>query len=202
MHTNGTLSVLDLGTGTGCIPLLLAHELSQPVDGGGNVHVEALGIDLSSSAVALARRNRVALQSQGKLVGQTIDFRQFDMFSASFETFLSTRGAYDVVTSNPPYIPHREISTLDPSVRAFEDPTALSGTRENEDGLQYYRRISELCRRRLLVKAGGVLVLEFGEGQAEDVLRIMRGSGRFVKMEVWKDPWEKDRALFCCARGG
>ena len=81
-------------------------------------------------------------------------------------------GEFDCIVSNPPYIPDGEIADLDVSVRDYEPLLALRG---GEDGLDFYRSITEKWRDALRV--GGYLLFEVGIGQADDVLRMMRSVG-------------------------
>ena len=143
--------VLDLGTGTGC--LLLAFLRARPGWFG-------VGVDLSPAAAQLAARNAARAG-----VAARASFLAGDWAAA-------LRGGFDLVFSNPPYIPLRDIAGLAPEVRDWEPARALAG---GVDGLDAYRI---LCADlpRLLV-AGGVAVLELGVGQADDVALLARAAG-------------------------
>lgn len=113
--------LLDLCTGSGCIAISLA------VKGG---YESVTATDLSEEALKVAERN--AKTHQKKII-----FRQGDLFSALPRT---EAGTFDIITSNPPYIPTAVIATLEPEVREHEPMMALDGT---EDGLRFYRQIAQ-----------------------------------------------------------
>ena len=145
------LRLLDLGTGSGCLLLALLSELPRAT---------GLGVDAAPEAVAVAAANAAALGLAGRAAFRLGDWgRGLD-------------GAYDVVVSNPPYIPGRDIATLEPEVRDFEPREALEG---GEDGLDAYRRLAPDAAR--LLPAGGLAALEIGQGQAEAVGAIMSAQG-------------------------
>ncbi|KAG8983623.1 hypothetical protein FRB90_005866 [Tulasnella sp. 427] len=189
--SNGSLSVLDICTGTGCIPLLLTSTSRVPIS--------AVGVDISDSATALAKEN-VADAS----LSERIRILKGDLFDDTLaRTVLShtpSQGGFDVITSNPPYIPQEEYDKLPPSVKQHEDRLALLGDREGSgatDGLSFYRRIVDLIGREPLLKDGGILAVEHGIGQSDAVQSIFsNGLDRRVKrLEAWKDQWDKERAV-------
>lgn len=102
-----------------------------------------------------------------------------------------------MVTSNPPYIPQKDWELLPTSVKAYEDRGALQG---GEDGLRFYRRISELLKSTPLLKPGGWLAVEFGLAQAEAVQTILQSSDRLESVDIWTDCFGTQRAAFCQAR--
>src|SRR6201999_334678 len=110
--------------------------------------------------------------------------RKFDIFSQEFLEWVSDMGGFDVVTSNPPYIPQKDWELLPISVKAYEDRGALQG---GEDGLRFYRRIAELLKCAPLHKPGGWLTVEFGVGQAEAVRTILHNSGKLESGDIWTD---------------
>lgn len=107
------------------------------------------------------------------------------------DLFSNVRGRFNLITANPPYVPCAEIGTLAREVRDFEPHIALDG---GEDGLDFYRRIAEKIHRYLV--HGGMLILECGENQAQEVLKIfskcdyamvvkdLEGKERIVKIVV------------------
>lgn len=100
------------------------------------------------------------------------------------------RGGFDIIVSNPPYISEREYADLQPEVRDFEPKAAfLAGP----DGLDFYRRIIEEAPNFL--NSGGWLVLELGDGRAEEVANLIKTSGKFEEPEVTKDLNQLDRVL-------
>lgn len=146
--------VLDLCSGTGCIGCAIAAELPR---------VRVVLADVSPEAMEISRRN----VSRNGLDGR-ISFLPADVMKLPP---LMT-GSFDLVVSNPPYIPTMEILTLDPSVRDYEPVWALDG---GEDGLDFYRAI--LKNWHGVIRQGGELMFEVGEDQAERVKDLMRMAG-------------------------
>ncbi|GBR07725.1 peptide chain release factor N(5)-glutamine methyltransferase [Asaia siamensis] len=161
-------SILDLGTGTGCLLLAALSEYAQAY---------GVGVDLSPDAAALAHANakRNALASRaGFLAG--------NWFSA-------LSGQYDVIISNPPYIRSGDLAGLMPEVRDHEPARALIA---GEDGLDAYRLIIAQAVAHLAPK--GVLIFEIGQGQEADVIALA-GSAGFVLVEAKADLGGIIRAL-------
>ena len=145
------MSILDLGTGTGCLLLALLSELPR---------ARGVGIDISESACATAAENAVALRLDSRAVFQTGDWMRG--LSAQF----------DVIVSNPPYIESAAIPGLAPEVSRFDPHRALDG---GGDGLAAYRALLPQAAERL--KPDGLLALEIGAGQAEAVTALAAQSG-------------------------
>lgn len=145
------LRLLDFGTGTGCILLSLLSELG---------HATGLGIDASEGALAVARRNAEA----SGLLGRA-EFRPGNWGEG-------LEGEFDVIVSNPPYIPDAEIDTLEPEVARYEPRSALAG---GSDGLDCYRALMPHLAR--LIAPGGLIALEVGAGQAGDVAALLAEAG-------------------------
>jgi len=137
------LAILDLGTGTGCLLLALLSELPR---------ARGVGIDISDSAVGTASRNAAALG-----LGARVEFR-----AGNWARDISAQ--FDVVIANPPYIESTAIDGLAPEVAQHDPRRALDG---GPDGLAAYREL--LPQAALRLKAGGLLALEIGAGQAEAV---------------------------------
>jgi len=135
-------TVLDFGTGSGCIAIGLA--IHCPL-----AQVQAL--DISPRALDAARDNAARNGVAGR-----IQFQVSDGFAA-----LPPGSAFDLIVANPPYIPSAEIAALAPEVRDYDPPTALDG---GADGLDFFRRLAAEAARHL--GAGGRLMVEFGDGQA------------------------------------
>lgn len=171
------LRVLDLCTGSGCIALSLASC-------GGFPDVSAT--DISEAALALAEKNRAALLGEEK---GSLRLLRSDLFEAlSGECF-------DIIVSNPPYIPTAVIDTLSPEVRDHEPRIALDG---HADGLYFYRRITEEAGRFL--RAGGRLYVEIGYDQGECVQELFLRAG-FTEVRLCQDLGGNDR-LVCGRRSG
>lgn len=180
------LSVLDICTGTGCIPLLLARAC-QPKT------VSGVGVDISPAAIELAKEN-----AQNALPGVDVDFIIQDLFSGSFADRIleANSGGFDIITCNPPYIPRKEYEGLSRSVRDHEDPGALIG--DDNDGLSFYRRLVDVVKsRKQLVKPNGIIAVEHGAGQGFAVKHIFEDGLQIQseRVEMWNDPWGKDRAV-------
>ena len=169
--------ILDMCTGSGCLLLSLLMELPDAT---------GTGVDISAAALAVAERNRKNLELEKRAV-----LVQSDTFSGDY--FQKNSGnislEYDMLISNPPYIPTEDIGKLMEEVR-FHDPLlALDG---REDGLYFYRRITEQAGKYL--KPGGWLMYEIGCEQGADVSAIMQGEG-FAEVAVKKDLAGLDRVV-------
>ena len=169
--------ILDMCTGSGCLLLSLLMEIPDAT---------GIGVDISEAALAVAERNRKNLELEKRAV-----LVQSDTFSGDY--FQKNSGnislEYDMLISNPPYIPTEDIGKLMEEVR-FHDPVlALDG---REDGLYFYRRITEQAGKYL--KPGGWLMYEIGCEQGVDVSAIMQGEG-FTEVAVKKDLAGLDRVV-------
>jgi release factor glutamine methyltransferase len=145
------LSILDLGTGTGCLLIALLSEFRM---------ARGVGVDLSEDACATARHNAVL-----NGVAERTMIRQGEWTHG-----LSQR--FDLIVSNPPYIPTAEIAALSRSVREHDPLLALDG---GEDGLSCYRALAAALPGALA--PGGLAILEIGAGQGPEVVAIMTGAG-------------------------
>lgn len=146
--------ILDLCCGSGCIACALGHELPAS---------KLVAVDLSASALEVSRQNIAANRLSSRVICMQAD--------ATASPPLGI-GQFDMIVSNPPYIPSTEILTLDSSVRDFEPIWALDG---GEDGLKFYKSIIKYWKS--LLKPGGFLVFEVGEGQAEAVKEMLLSAG-------------------------
>lgn len=146
-----TKSILDLGTGSGCLLLAVLSELPEAT---------GLGIDASPEALEIARRNAADLG-----LADRAKFRHGNWGDG-------LEGPFDLILSNPPYIPSGEIAVLMPEVRDYEPTSALDG---GPDGLDAYRcLLPEIVR---LLAPGGAAFLEVGQGQAGAVANLGRETG-------------------------
>ncbi|CDL00961.1 putative protein methyltransferase hemK modifies release factors RF-1 and RF-2 [Magnetospirillum gryphiswaldense MSR-1 v2] len=148
---HAALRIVDFGTGSGCILLALLAELP-------NAH--GLGIDQSAAALAVAAENA----ERNGLAGRA-EFRHGDWG-------LGLDGPFDIIVSNPPYIPEADIAGLEPEVARHEPRSALVG---GADGLDCYRALAPDIARLLAV--GGITGLEVGAGQAGDVAALLKAAG-------------------------
>ena len=163
--------VLDLCTGSGCILISLLARVPG---------VSGLGTDISEEALATAERNADRLG--------VADHAQW----ARGDLFAPVEGRFDVIVSNPPYIPREDIDGLMPEVADFEPRGALDG---GDDGLDFYRRITSEASEYL--EAGGRLFLEIGCDQARDVTALMEKAG-FVHVATVRDLSGLDRVVCGC----
>lgn len=159
-HRAAPLEILDLGTGTGAVLIALLSELP---------NATGFGVDVSPAALEVAKRN--ALRAG---VAHRARFAISSWWS-------HVRGSFDLVVSNPPYIPTDEIADLAPEVRAFEPRLALDG---GPDGLAAYRAIASIAAERL--SQGGALIVECGIGQSDRIAALFRAS-RFRQVTVTAD---------------
>jgi len=164
--------ILDLCCGSGCISCALGHELPAS---------KLVAVDISASALEICRQNINLNRLTGRVISVQAD--------ATASPPLGI-GQFDLIVSNPPYIESGEIMTLDGSVRDYEPIWALDG---GEDGLRFYKGI--IKHWKSVLRAGGWLVFEVGEGQAEPV-RDMLLAGGFELAQFRKDTAGTDRAVF------
>ena len=154
------LSLLDLGTGTGCLLLALLSELPA---------ARGIAVDIDPATLAVARGNAERLGLAGRA-----RFVQSDWYE-------KITGRFDVIVSNPPYIPSQDIAGLDPEVARFEPQGALDG---GADGLDAYRLLAAALGDFLA--ADGLAAFEVGAGQAPDVAALLARAG-FASCSIRRD---------------
>ncbi len=140
--------VLDMCSGSGAIGITIALDKKCKVT----------LADISPKAIKISKNTATKLKAK-------VEFVTSDMFA-------NIKGQYDVIVSNPPYIPTEVIETLDDSVQKYEPKLALDG---GEDGLKYYRILADSAKSHL--NKGGALVLEIGYNQAQEVVEIFTNCG-------------------------
>ena len=165
------IKILEIGTGTGCIAIVLAQLLPQAT---------VFATDVSDKALRLAEKNAVALQ-----VHSRIRFVREDLFSDK----PALQGWADLLVSNPPYIPTGDLDTLEPEVLC-EPRLALDG---GKDGLDAIRAIVAAAPKML--KVGGFLALEIEHRQGPAIMKLLRAAG-FSGVLVKKDASGHDRFAF------
>lgn len=167
-HLHDGMQILDLCTGSGCILISLMRYSND---------CQGIGADISPEAL------KVAVENAKRLIPEEeIRFVESNLYER-------VEGMFDIIVSNPPYIPAGIIETLMPEVRDHEPRLALDGS---EDGLIFYRRIINECREHL--KGGGMLFFEIGFDQGADVRELMEQAG-FLEVEVSKDYAGLDRVV-------
>jgi len=158
-------TALDFGTGSGCLAIALAAKCSS---------AKIFALDVATDALTLARQNAVANK-----VASRIEFLQSDRFAT-----LPDAIRFDLIISNPPYVPSAEIESLEPEVRDHDPRLALDG---GVDGLDFYRQLATEARKFL--KTNGKIMLEFGDGQAEAIQKIFENQNWVV--EAVKDDYSQ-----------
>jgi len=166
----GEFKVLEIGTGSGCIAVSIKKELE-------NIGITA--IDISEEALTVANKNADALHTK-------INFLQNDFLN---ETLWDLLGIYDVIVSNPPYIPENEKEKLAKNVSAFEPPIALFV--ENNNPFIFYDKIAKFSRSHLEPK--GKIFVEIHEEYAKEVNKIFLAYN--FKTQIREDMYGKERII-------
>lgn len=161
-------NVLDIGTGSGAIAVAIAFNAP---------YASVIATDISNAALQLARRNAMRHRCADR-----INFVQADLFPSATPKF-------DLIVSNPPYIPSASIAALDPEIARHEPRGALNA---GPDGLAFYRRIAAGARQHLV--DDGVVMVEVGAGQAGEVAGLFRRA-QFGKIDTVRDLAGIDRVV-------
>ena len=167
----GFASILDIGTGSGCIPVSLGRY---------GKFTNILAVDISPKALDYARKNAEKNNIH-------IDFYESDLFAGVPGEW---KGRLDAIVSNPPYIPKKDLDGLMTEVKDFEPMNALDG---GEDGLDFYRIIVEQAKEWLV--DGGWLFFEIGYDQGEALLSLFREFG-YTESKLKQDLAGLDRVVF------
>lgn len=167
-HAPDALTVLDIGTGSGCVAVSLQKQLPCAA---------VTATDISGAALTIAGRNAEKL-------GAPVEFLQGSLF-------VPVAGrCFDLIVSNPPYIPSTDIDTLDQEVRDYDPRSALDGGR---DGLDIYRDLIPGAAAHL--NPGGWLLVEIGIGQSGDIVRLFGDTCRFSETVVACDDASIERVV-------
>ena len=145
---NKRINILDIGKGTGCILLSLLKEL---------YNSRGIGIDISSEAIKISKANSKSLNLENRAKFKNFEIKNY------------TLGKYDLIVSNPPYIPSKDIKKLSKEIINFEPKEALDG---GPDGLDLIKKV--IYKSNILLKRNGVLALEIGFGQYRRDSEIMK----------------------------
>ena len=148
---NKKINILDIGTGSGCILLALLKELQ---------FSRGIGIDISAKAIKIAKENSKNLNLLNRSKFKTFDINSFNV------------GKYDLIVSNPPYIPFKEIRNLTKDIINFEPIVALNG---GKDGLDLIKKV--IYKSTKLLKKGGMLAIEIGNKQYPKVSYLLNKLG-------------------------
>ncbi|HEX6430940.1 MAG TPA: peptide chain release factor N(5)-glutamine methyltransferase [Niastella sp.] len=169
-ENTGTFTILDIGTGSGCIPISLKKKMP---------HAEMYACDVSKGALAVAQKNATALQT-------AVHFLPADFLD---DTSWSTLPAVDIIVSNPPYIPHHNQNSMLQNVLAYEPHLALFVP--NEDPLLFYNAIARFAQQKLL--PCGCIFVEIHEDLGEQTKALFASKG--FNAEVKKDFQGKERMV-------
>ncbi len=163
------LSILDIGTGCGCLALALGRELP---------NTKITGIDNSLKAIEIAKLNSETLKIKN------VNFIKIDLLKNNIE------GKYDIVISNPPYISQIEMESLMPEVKNFEPHSALT---DSVNGLTFYHKISEISQG--IINSNGWLFLEVGLGGHSKKAMQLFSNVKFKNVELINDYNDDARVL-------
>jgi len=166
-----SLQILDICTGSGCIPIALSAHLPT---------AKMAALDISAAALEIARRNAAKYR-------QTITWLQQDILN---EDVALPAGSLDIIVSNPPYVLEQEKKLMRPNVLTFEPHLALFVP--DNDPLLFYRRIAGLSRQ--LLKPTGYLYFEINETQAIPLTHLLQNAG-FGSVQILKDLFGKERFI-------
>jgi len=155
---NKNINILDIGTGSGCILLSILKELK---------FSRGTGIDVSNSAIKVAINNSRRFNLSNRSKFKVFDINKFN------------HGKYDLIVSNPPYIPSKEIKKLSKDIKDYEPDIALNG---GKDGLDLIKKV--IYKSSILLKSNGLFAIEIGTNQYSRVSPIMNKHGfRVVSKE-------------------
>ena len=164
------LKILDIGSGSGCIPISLKRRIRR---------AEVWGCDISLPALEVAKRNAVSL-------GTEINFIQLDFLDRQQWEQLSS---FDIIVSNPPYVPEKDKATMQPNVLHYEPATALFVP--DNDPLLFYKAIAEFGKTHL--NKSGSIYTEIHEDLGEAIMNTFQSTGYVA--EIKKDMQQKDRMV-------
>ncbi|WP_343486073.1 peptide chain release factor N(5)-glutamine methyltransferase [Allomuricauda sp. d1] len=165
------LKILDIGTGSGCIAIALAKNISE---------AEVHAIDISKKTLEVAKKN-------AKANNVDIHFLQDDILKS---TFVNRNSKFDTIVSNPPYVREQEKAEMQNNVKKYEPEGALYVS--DEHPLVYYEAIARFCKRHL--KQSGQLYLEINQYLAEETISLLKHHG-FHGIELKKDIFGNDRMI-------
>ena len=168
-ETKGKENILDIGTGSGCIAISLAHRMPQS---------KVTAWDISNEALAVAAEN-------SKANGQAVTFEQVDILA-----YQPTGEQFDIIVSNPPYIKENEKEAMHANVLDWEPHTALFIP--DSDPLLFYRTISE--KGLMLLKPGGKLYFEINRAHSKETMEMLAALG-YTSIELRKDFADNDRMI-------
>ena len=168
IYKNKNISLLDVGTGSGCIIISLLSELSNS---------KGVGIDISSRALKIAKQNALLHKVENKI--KFYDKSIIKLFKCKF----------DLIVSNPPYIDTKNIKNLDDDIKKYEPLIALNG---GNDGLDVIKKV--IYKAKEILKINGRLAIEIGNGQSKKVSKELK-INNFIIEKYIKDYKDNTRCL-------
>lgn len=169
--SNTNLRILDIGSGSGNIPIVLAKNLK---------NADIISIDISDEAIKTAEMN-----AEINEVKERIEFKKFDVFNVG----INELGAFDIIVSNPPYVDKDEMMNLQKEIVDFEPHSAVT---DGHDGYKFYERITNVSQ--FILKEEGKLYFEVGQGQYKKVLSLLE-KNNFFENKVIKDYQDIERVV-------
>lgn len=166
------LKLVDIGTGSGIIAITMKLECPE---------LSVSAVDISNEALSIAEKNARNLEAE-------VNFLHGDLLLP----LISSQEKVDIILSNPPYIPNRDIEILSEVVKDHEPHQALFG---GEDGLDYYRRLMEQIPQ--IMNSRAIIGFEIGMGQGEQVAELLNSTFPGSHVEIVQDINGKDRMVFC-----
>jgi len=164
------LKILDIGTGSGCIPISLKRRIRK---------ADVWAIDISDAALYVAKKNASAL-------GTPVNFRQLDILD---ETSWNSLPSFDIIISNPPYVPGKDKKQMQPNVLKYEPGIALFVP--DNDALLFYKAITRFAKQHLTTD--GNLYFEIHEDLGNDTMDLLQSEGFLPELK--KDMQQKDRMI-------
>ena len=172
--SSSELTILDIGTGSGCIAILLAKHL---------LNAKVYAIDISKGALKIAQENAIRNNV-------TVNFVENNILNETTWNLNFEHIKFDIIVSNPPYIQHLEKNKMQANVLDFEPHLALFV--EDSNPLQFYKKIAQFAKEKL--KTNGQLYFEINEYLGPKTTHLLKNKG-FKTIELRKDIFEKDRMI-------
>lgn len=175
-----SLRILDVGTGSGIIAITIKNILRSAI---------VVATDISYGALKIAKLNSSINVQRDNIYGN-IRFIEADIFQAFSDSLVEKKKAFDIIVANPPYISSVEIDRLQPEVSKWEPRVALDG---GDRGTEIIEKIIRAAWEYLI--PGGMLLIETGESQKEELIKIIDSCGKYVSTKFINDCSGKERAL-------